>query len=163
MDSKAERALASGYLGRPPLNSARPFVWSPDGKWIAYTALSGKSFRNIHVVPLTGGTGQPVSFLANSFNNTVSWSPDGTYLLFDTNQRTENGQIARVDLVPRTPKFREDQFRDLFKEESPRPPRNAPAEQPRDGSPAAEAPRNGETGTSPSKPVGACGARRGRL
>jgi C-terminal processing protease CtpA/Prc len=34
--------------------------------------------------------------------------------LFDTRQRTEQGQIARVDLTPRTPKFREDQFRDLF-------------------------------------------------
>ena len=32
-------------------------------------------------------------------------------------QRTEMRQIARVDLMPRTPQFREDQFRDLFKEE----------------------------------------------
>ena len=29
-------------------------------------------------------------------------------------QRTEQGQVARVDLVLRTPKFREDQFRELF-------------------------------------------------
>ena len=45
---------------------------------------------------------------------------DGTYLLFDTGQRTENGQLARIDLLPRIPKFREDQFRDLFKEETPK-------------------------------------------
>jgi tricorn protease len=28
--------------------------------------------------------------------------------------------VARVDLIPRTPRFREDQFRDLFREETPR-------------------------------------------
>lgn len=41
-------------------------------------------------------------------------------MLFDSGQRTESIQLARVDLVPRTPRFREDQFRDLFREESPR-------------------------------------------
>ena len=46
----------------------------------------------------------------------MSWSPDGKYILFDTGQRTEERRIARVDLVPRTPRFREDQFRELFQE-----------------------------------------------
>jgi hypothetical protein len=36
-----------------------------------------------------------------------------------TSQRTENSQIARIDLLPRTPVFQEDRFRDLFKEEMP--------------------------------------------
>src|ERR1700730_13068870 len=67
-----------------------------------------------------GGEGRPVSFLANGGNNTVSWSPDGSFLIFDTGQRTESGQLARVDLMPRTPKLREDHFRDLFKEETPK-------------------------------------------
>src|SRR6185369_6525262 len=87
-----------------------------------------------------------VSFLANIFNNTVSWSPDGAFLLFDTGQRTEGTQVARVDLVPRTPRFREDQFRDLFREEPPRNltpstrPEPRPSESPREtpaASPAA--------------------------
>ncbi|MBC8155873.1 MAG: PDZ domain-containing protein, partial [Bacteroidetes bacterium] len=56
----------------------------------------------------------------NTFGGSVTWSPDGTYILFETAQRTELTQIARVDLVPRTPKFREDQFRDLFNEEVPK-------------------------------------------
>jgi tricorn protease len=46
----------------------------------------------------------------------VTWSPDGAFLLFDTAQRTESSQVARIDLVPRVPRFREDQFRDLFGE-----------------------------------------------
>jgi C-terminal processing protease CtpA/Prc len=73
------------------------------------------------VVPAAGGAARPVSFLANSNSNTLSWSPDGKYLLFDTGQRTEDAEVARVDLQLRTPRFREDQFRDLFKETTPGP------------------------------------------
>ena len=72
------------------------------------------------VVPAAGGEAKQVSFLANSNATGISWSPDGTFLLFDTGQRTEVSQLARVDLTLRTPKFREDQFRDLFNEENPR-------------------------------------------
>ncbi|HSQ21062.1 MAG TPA: peptidase S41, partial [Blastocatellia bacterium] len=120
LESKQERLLATGMFDRPPLSSSRPFVWSPDNKWIAFTSASGKSFTNVSVVPAAGGGAKQISFLANVGNDTVSWSPDGTFILFDTAQRTEGGQVARVDLIPRTPRFREDQFRDLFKEESPR-------------------------------------------
>ncbi len=115
-----ERTVATGSMERPPINSDRPFTWSPDSRWIAYMPFGTKSFRNVAVARVDGsGTPQPVSFLANTGNNTVSWSPDGTYILFDTGQRTESSQLARVDLLPRTPRFREDQFRELFKEESP--------------------------------------------
>lgn len=120
LESKRERLLASGTFDRPPLNSSRPFVWSPDNKWIAFTSVSGKAFTNVSVVPAAGGEAKQISFLANVGNDTISWSPDGTFILFDTSQRTEGGQVARVDLIPRTPRFREDQFRDLFKEETPR-------------------------------------------
>jgi len=124
LDSKKDRSIARAHLERPPLSSDRPFVWSPDSKWIAFMPVGEKLFKNVFVVPVAGGdplqTGRAVSFLANGGSNTVSWSPDGTFLLFDTGQRTESGQLARVDLVPRTPKLREDQFRDLFKEEAPK-------------------------------------------
>jgi tricorn protease len=120
LDAKKDRSVVRAQLERPPLNSDRPFVWSPDNKWIAYMPVGEKLFKNVYVVPAAGGEGRPVSFLANGGSNTVSWSPDGTFLLFDTGQRSESGQLARVDLVPRTPKLREDQFRDLFKEETPR-------------------------------------------
>ena len=90
------------------------------------------------MAPASGGEGRQISFLANSNSNTITWSPDGTFILFDTNQRTEPGQVARVDLIPRTPKFREDQFRDLFKEENPRTPlRQTPATPTPEPQPAA--------------------------
>lgn len=120
VDAKQERGIARAQLERPPLNSDRPFVWSPDSKWIAFMPVGDKLFKNVFVVPAAGGESRAVSFLANVGSNTVSWSTDGTYLLFDTGQRTESGQLARIDLLPRIPRFREDQFRDLFKEETPK-------------------------------------------
>lgn len=117
--TRKDRLLATGYL-RFPTSQSGEVVWSPDGRWLAYAAYGAKTFRNVSVVPLTGGGGKPVSFLGNTFGGNLSWSPDGTYLLFNTTQRTEDVQLARVDLIPRTPKFREDRFRDLFQEEAPK-------------------------------------------
>ncbi len=121
LESKVERLVAKGYYA-DRLDSGRPMVWSPDGKWLACLATVERGFTNVQVVAAAGGDARPVSFLANSFGNTVDWSPDGTFIVFDTAQRTELGQVARVDLVLRTPKFREDLFRDLFRDEAPRQP-----------------------------------------
>ncbi len=152
--AKTDRLVATAFFERPPLISDRPFVWAPDGKWLAYVPVGENQFKNLQIVSVEGGTGRAVSFLANVFNNTVSWSPDGTFMLFDSGQRTESTQLARVDLVPRTPRFREDQFRDLFREETPRNvtpvtrPEPRPSESPRETpvaspSPAAEEKRAG--------------------
>jgi tricorn protease len=120
MGGKQEHVAATGHLDRPPLGSARRFMWSPDSRWLALMPASEKNFRNVIIAPVAGGEAKPISFLANTFGDDVTWSPDGTYILFDTTQRTETVQVARVDLIPRAPRFREDQFRDLFKEETPR-------------------------------------------
>ena len=114
---KQERLLAP-LKARPALFTPdRPFAWSPDGRWIAYLQAGEKGFQDVYVIPAEGGKPQAVSFLANTFGGSVNWSPDGTALFFTTGQRTESSQVARVDLIPHAPKFREDQFRDLFKEE----------------------------------------------
>lgn len=118
--ARTERVIATAFFERPPLISDRPFVWSPDGKWIAYIPIGENQFKNLNIAAVDGTTGRAASFLANVFSNSVSWSPDGMFMLFDSGQRTESTQLARVDLVPRTPRFREDQFRDLFREEPPR-------------------------------------------
>jgi Tol biopolymer transport system component/C-terminal processing protease CtpA/Prc len=131
IDSKKERGVVKASLERPPLSSDVPYVWSPDSKWIAYMPVGEKLFKNAYVVAASGGEGKQISFVANGGSNTIAWSPDGTFILFDTAQRTETAQLARVDLIPRTPRFREDQFRDLFKEEQPRTPlRQQPVTEP---------------------------------
>lgn len=121
LETKAERSLAKGYL--TPSN--RAVAWSPDSRWIAYIAVSGPSFRNVYAVPAAGGESRALTAMPNGSANNISWSPDGTFLIFNTNQRTESGEAVRVDLILKTPRFREDRFRDLFRDE---PPRTPPAE-----------------------------------
>jgi Tol biopolymer transport system component len=119
LSSKQERSLASGHLSR----SNRGLAWSPDNRWVAYIGVANPSFRNVFVVPAAGGESRAVTAMPNGNANNISWSPDGTYIIFNTNQRTEDGEAVRVDLILRTPQFREDRFRDLFREDAPRPPR----------------------------------------
>lgn len=113
--SNTEHQVAPARFGLPP--STPTLTWSPDNKWIAYTDRGARQFRNVSVVSADGGTPIPVSYLPNAFAGDISWSPDGKYLLFITGQRTEPSRLARVDLIPRTPRFREDQFRELFREQ----------------------------------------------
>ncbi len=108
--SGSDRVVATGAM------PGSAVTWSPDGQWIAYSVQDKRSFRNVDVVLATGGESHPVSFLANGETaSKIAWSPDGHYLLFDTAQRSEQVQIARVDLLPHVPKYREDEFRELFR------------------------------------------------
>jgi len=139
----SDRVLATATFG-DTLDDDLP-TWSPDGRWIAIFTIGEKRFSNVELVPVASGVLRPATFLANAFTSTIAWSNDGTFLVFATNQRTEPGQFARVDLVPRAPKFREDLFRDLFSE-----PRNnrAPATEIRTPTPepsASAAPRSTTT------------------
>ena len=119
VDTKQVRVLAQGVFGRPPFFMERPIAWSPDGRWIAYLSAGTKLFMNAYVVPFAGGAARQVSWLANTRANSLSWSGDGGFLLLDTGMRTEPGSLARVDLLPFSPKFREDQFAALFRDETP--------------------------------------------
>ncbi len=131
IEAKKERELCKVYVDPAPLGS-NSFEWSPDSKWIAFLtyAPEARSYTNISVIPAGGGTAKPVSFLSNSNSGSIAWSPDGSYILYGSSQRTENGVLARIDLKLRTPKFREDTFRDLFKQENPRDKPAAPAASP---------------------------------
>ena len=130
VDTKQVRVLAQGTFGRPPFFLERPIAWSPDGKWVAYLSGGTKLFMNAYVVPSAAGEARQVSWLSNTRATSISWSGDGGFLLLDTGMRTEPGSLARVDLLPFSPKFREDQFTALFRDETPgrtTPPSPAPA------------------------------------
>jgi Tol biopolymer transport system component/C-terminal processing protease CtpA/Prc len=126
VESKQERVLASGYIaggfGGPG------FAWSPDSKWLVYANTGAQNLRNLYVVPAAGGQPRQISFLANTSVNSIQWSPDGKFVLYETGQRTETPVVARIDLVPRQPSYPEEKFDDLFKAEAPRPGRGAAAE-----------------------------------
>ncbi len=127
--TKQERLIVTGQLDRAPFVTERAMAWSPDGQWIAYLSTDANQFQDPYIVSINGGGGKPAAFIADAFGNSIAWSPDGTYLLFDTSQRTEQAAVARVDLVPRTPRFREDQFRELFTPTRPGNPPTQPAPQ----------------------------------
>ena len=130
--SKEEKLVASGVFDTPPFVDSRDVAWSPDSRYLAYLTAAAKTFQNIEIAPVPSGSApsadsaRAASFLANTNAGSVAWSPDGTYLTFVSGQRTEPGSLVRIDLLPRTPKFREDQFRDLFKEEQPKAPVSVP-------------------------------------
>jgi Tol biopolymer transport system component len=149
VDSGNDRVVVRGLIS-DPIQGGQPITWSPDGKSLAYFTTGARGFTNVSVVPADGGAGKPVSYLANGNVSSVAWSPDGTFLVFDTSQRTEPGQLARVELILRAPKFREDQFRDLFNEENTpgRPGRPAPST-----TPAPAAPDVGKAASEASKEV----------
>jgi Tol biopolymer transport system component/C-terminal processing protease CtpA/Prc len=135
-----DRKLATAWLSIPPFVDTREVAWSPDGKWLAYvTGAGAKQFANVFVVPASGGEPRQVSWLSNGNGGGLSWSPDGTFITLSSGQRTEDRQAIRIDLVPRTPRFREDQFRDLFSPTSPSRP-GPRTQQPQPGAPTSTQP-----------------------
>src|SRR5262249_14732443 len=152
--SKQEKLVANGGFDVPPMSDQRDFTWSPDSKSIAFTTVGARGFTNVSVATVDGGpsSARPVTFLANSSAGYVSWSPDATYLMLTSGQRTEPGQAIRIDLIPRTPKFRDDQFRDLFKDEQPKTPPPVPTtETPSQGPGTTASTTAGATKEGPSK------------
>jgi tricorn protease len=147
VDTKQKQTLAlGGFLAG--FETSGSLAWSPDNQWLAFISRDGQGFYNVSVVPTAPAdkTGpRPVSFLANLNTDSVAWAPDGTFLTFATGQRTEPGHVARVDLVLRTPKFREDRFRSLFDQETPKP------REPAEPAKTVEAAKPAE----PPKPAGA--------
>ena len=136
--SGTDRKVATAWLSIPPFVDTREVTWSPDGKWLAYvTGAGAKQFANVFVVPASGGEPRQVSWLSNGSGGGLSWSPDGTFITLSSGQRTEDRQAIRIDLVPRTPRFREDQFRDLFSPTSPARP-GPRTQQPQPGAPTTQ-------------------------
>ena len=121
LESGDDRLVAEGALWTYPFTASEPLVWSPDGDWLAWLQTDGRMFTNLWVAPAAGGPARQVSGLANSFAGSIAWSPDGETIYFDTQHRTRVGQVAAIDLVPKTPLFREDRFDELFREQEPEP------------------------------------------
>lgn len=151
----AEHKVASARLSRPPFVDPREATWSPDGRWLAYVSSAGaKQFANVFVVSADGGAARQVSWMPNMGGGSLSWSPDGTFLTLGSGQRTEDGQAIRIDLVPRTPRFREDQFRDLFSPTAPRQP-GPRTQQPGPSAPSAPATTSSDSSARKDSVAGA--------
>jgi Tol biopolymer transport system component/C-terminal processing protease CtpA/Prc len=115
--TRQERVLATNYFGKPPFDGGRPYAWSPDNQWVAYLGQSTGAFVNVFAVPTSGGEARPISFLPNTQSGEVSWSADGRYVTFDTSQRTEKPNLARIELSTAPPTFKKDTLHELFASE----------------------------------------------
>jgi tricorn protease len=112
--TKQSRTLTTGRFSTPPLDVAYLPTWSPDSQYIAYLAKGEKSFRNVMIIPASGGEPRQVSFLPNTNSGNVLWSPLGDAIYYVTSQRTEPGQIVRIDLRIAGKPLREERFDALF-------------------------------------------------
>ncbi|MET0625288.1 MAG: DPP IV N-terminal domain-containing protein [Pyrinomonadaceae bacterium] len=86
-DGQSRELSASRYgnIGTP--------VWSPDGKWLAYSKPDVSRTTDIYLVPSTGGEEKKVTF--DSFSEAgPRFSPDGRKLYFLRNESTQTGQAA---------------------------------------------------------------------
>ena len=93
------------------------FEWSPDSKWIAFIATDSKFFSNLYVQHIEEETPKPLTFLSNINSFRILWSPNGKFIVFNTGQYRTEYQIARVDLKPIPPVFKEEDFDKLFQED----------------------------------------------
>ncbi|MEO5816153.1 MAG: DPP IV N-terminal domain-containing protein [Gemmatimonadaceae bacterium] len=155
-----KQIVADASLGRPPFVDERGVAWSPDGRWLAYATSDGaKQFTNVFIVSADGGAPKQASWLSNSNGGGLSWSADGTFLTLASGQRTEDGQAVRIDLVPRTPRYREDQFRELFNSTPGRVP-GPQTQQPGPGAPGSQPVVNRAATDSVARRDSAAAARR---
>ncbi|MDT8340922.1 MAG: S41 family peptidase [Longimicrobiales bacterium] len=116
LETGEDRRLADAQLWRHPFEPAEPLAWSPDGRWIAFFATDRRLFTNAWAVLSEGGEPRPLTRLANGSAGSLAWAPDGERFYLDSQHRTTTGQLLEVDLVPRTPPFREERFEALFRE-----------------------------------------------
>lgn len=116
--SKQARVVARGGFSLPPLDVQFVPAWSPDSAYLAYISKGEKNFRNVYIVPAAGGDAKQVSFLPNTNSGGVQWSGDGERIYFLTNQRTEQTNIARIELRVKAAPAREERFDALFQGEA---------------------------------------------
>ncbi|HWQ14939.1 MAG TPA: S41 family peptidase [Roseiflexaceae bacterium] len=90
------------------------FAWSPDSRWLAYTMRDANFFSNLYVQRVDEDTPRQITFLSNLHLGGPLWAPNGRFIVFTTSQYRDEAQVARVDLRPNPPQFREVEFEKLF-------------------------------------------------
>jgi tricorn protease len=72
--------------------------FSPDGKWIAFSANYDGS-ESVYVIGREGGSPTRLTFHSNA-SFVRGWSPDGKNVLFASNLETTNPRMTRLFMVP---------------------------------------------------------------
>jgi len=74
--------------------------FSPDGKWIAFTATYD-GIPSVYLIPAEGGTPERLTYVPGNVQ-TVGWSPDGTKILFRSMYEQVNNRDPGLYYVSRT-------------------------------------------------------------
>ncbi len=90
------------------------YTWSPDSQWVAFVGWGKQYFSNVFVQHIEEDSPRQITFLSNNNCRSLLWSPDGKYIVFSTGHSQHESRIARVDLQPVLPIFKEDEFDKLF-------------------------------------------------
>jgi tricorn protease len=90
------------------------FAWSPDSRWLVYSARDTNFFGNLYVQRVDQDTPHQITFLSNLYVGQPLWAPNGRFIVFTTTQYRDEAQVARVELRPLAPQFREVEFEKLF-------------------------------------------------
>ena len=129
MDTETEEKRSfitdQAFIGVP---EPTEFEWSPDSQWLAFIATDTNFFSNLYVQHIEADNPKQLTFLSNISTDDILWSPDGKFIIFNTGQYRSESQIARVDLKPIRPVFKEEDFDRLFREEKPDKPQPPEAE-----------------------------------
>jgi len=95
-DSGAERRITTSH------GPDRGPVWSPDGRWIAYTGSDRENHNadqsDVKVIPVEGGTPRNLTEGLDFSAGGIEWSPDGRSIFFDAAE----GLTSRAYRVPAT-------------------------------------------------------------
>jgi hypothetical protein len=90
------------------------FAWSPDSRWLVFIAQDQRFFSNLYIQRIDEDSPKQITFLSNLQAYGPLWAPNGRFIIFTTSQYRAESQIARVDLPPQLPQFREAEFEKLF-------------------------------------------------
>jgi Tol biopolymer transport system component/C-terminal processing protease CtpA/Prc len=90
------------------------FAWSPDSRWLVFIAQDQRLFSNLYIQRIDETHAKQITFLSNLQAYGPLWAPNGRFIIFTTSQYRAESQIARVDLRPQVPQFREAEFEKLF-------------------------------------------------
>lgn len=77
-------------------------IWSPDGKWIAFTS-DRHGNNDVFAIPAEGGEPRQLTYSGNN-ETATSWSPDGRWIAFAGQRDSTFGGIFVLDV--RTLRFR---------------------------------------------------------
>jgi Tol biopolymer transport system component/C-terminal processing protease CtpA/Prc len=137
---------ASFYYTYGPGAASGALAWSPDSRWLAYVAQDEHFFSNLYVQHIDGGEPRQITFLSNLHAGDVLWAANGRFVVYTTGQYRAESQIARVDVQPPQPSFREEEFEKLFGDPAKAPDAQPAAKQATPADPSAqpvEAPQPG--------------------